>query len=43
MSVGPRAEQFNIVTNDYGHTKKCDFSVLEIPFLREFGPKTDNC
>ena len=25
VSVGPRSEKFNIVSNDHGHTQKCDF------------------
>ena len=29
MSVGPRAEKFNIVSNDHGHTHKWTF-----PFSR---------
>ena len=29
MSVGPRAEKFNIVSNDYGRTYKSDFSVSD--------------
>ena len=24
MSVGPRAEKFNVVSNDNGRTQKCD-------------------
>ena len=28
MSVDPRSEKFNIVSNDHGHTQKCDFCVL---------------
>ena len=27
MSVGPRSEKFNIVSNDHGSTQKCDFCV----------------
>ena len=27
MSVGPRSEKFNIVSNDHGRTQKCDFCV----------------
>ena len=27
MSVGPFSEKFNIVSNDHGHIKKCDFYV----------------
>ena len=27
MSVGPRLEKFNIVSNDHGRTQKCDFCV----------------
>ena len=29
MSVGPRAEKFNIVRYDHGHTHKCDFPVFD--------------
>ena len=29
MFVGPRAEKFDIVSNDHGFTQKCDFSVLD--------------
>ena len=29
MYVGPRAEKFNFVSNDYGGTQKCDFSDLD--------------
>ena len=29
MSVGPRAEKFNPVSNDRGCTQKCKFSVLD--------------
>ena len=29
VSVGQRAENFNIVSNDYGRTGKCNFSVLD--------------
>ena len=28
MSVGPRAENFNIVSNDHGPTHKYDFSIF---------------
>ena len=28
VSVGPRAEKFNIVSNDHGRTQNCDFSVF---------------
>ena len=28
MSVGPHSEKFNIVSNDHGHTQKCDFCIL---------------
>ena len=27
LSVGPRSEKFNIVSNDHGCTQKCDFCV----------------
>ena len=27
--IGSRAEKLNIVSNDHGHTEKCDFSVLD--------------
>ena len=27
MSVGPRSEKFNIVSNDHGRTQKCNFCV----------------
>ena len=27
MSVGPRLEMFNIVSNNHGRTQKCDFCV----------------
>ena len=33
MSVGPRAEKFNIVNNDHGRTYKCNFSVSDWKFL----------
>ena len=38
-------QKFNIVSNDHGHTQKCDFSVLDwkYPFLGKFGPKIQNC
>ena len=42
MSVGLRAENFDIPHNDHGRTRKSDFSIffsLEIPFLGKFGPK----
>ena len=29
LSVGPRAEKFDIVSNDLGRTHKCDFSVFD--------------
>ena len=34
MSVGPRAENFNIVSNNYERTHKCDFSIFDrnMPF-----------
>ena len=28
MSVGSRAGKFNIVSNNHGHTEKCDFFAL---------------
>ena len=45
VSVGPRAEKFNIVSNDHGGTHKCDYYRFqpEIPFLGKFGPKNENC
>ena len=27
VTVGPRTEKFNIVSNNDGHTHKCDFSI----------------
>ena len=33
VSVGPRAEKFNIVGNDYRRTRKCDFFVLDWKYL----------
>ena len=27
MSVGPRSEKFNIVSNDHGGTQKCNFCI----------------
>ena len=41
MSVGPRAKKFNIVSNDNGHTHKCDFVVSYREY--KFGPKYQNC
>ena len=32
VSVGPRAEKFNIVCNDHGRTHKCYFSVFDQKF-----------
>ena len=29
MSVGSSADKFNTVSNDHGHTPKCDFPVLD--------------
>ena len=29
VSIGPLAEKFNIVSNDHGHTQRCEFSVLD--------------
>ena len=29
MSIGPRAEKFNIVNNEHGLMQKYDFSVLD--------------
>ena len=45
MSVGPRSEKFNIVSNDHGRTRKCNFSVFDwkYHFLGKFDPKTQNC
>ena len=45
MSVGPRAEKFNIVSNDHGRTYKCDFSVFErkYPFWANLVKKNQNC
>ena len=38
VSVGPRAKKFNMVRNNYGHTQRCEFSVLpETPFLGKLG------
>ena len=37
VSVGTRAEEFNIVSNDHGRTHKCDFSVFDRRFC--FWPK----
>ena len=33
VSVGPRAEKFNIVNNDHGCTHKCYFSVFDQKYL----------
>ena len=32
MSVSPRAEKFNIVSDDHGPTHKCNFSVFDQKF-----------
>ena len=29
LSIGPQAENFNIVSNDHGRTHKCDFFVSD--------------
>ena len=41
VSVGSRAEKFNIVSNDHGRTHKCDVSVFDwkFPFWCKFGEK----
>ena len=36
LSVDPHAEKFSIVSNDHGHTHKCDY-------MGKFGPKYQNC
>ena len=45
LFVGRYVQKFNIVSNDHGHTQKCDFFVLDwkYPFLGKFGPKIQNC
>ena len=45
MSVGSRAERFNIVSNDHGRKHKCDFSVLErkFPFWENLVKKNQDC
>ena len=42
MSVGPRSEKFNIVSNDHGRTQKCDFcvSVCKTNFTDHHTPDT---
>ena len=47
MSVDPLAEKFNIVSNDYWRTHKCDFSVFEkknqnCQCKLKFGTKTNS-
>ena len=29
FSVNPRAEKFNIVSNDHGHTHRCNFFIFD--------------
>ena len=47
MSVGPRAEKFNVVSNDHGRTHKCNLSVVDqkCPFWTNLIKKTNkqNC
>ena len=45
MSVGPRAEKFNIVSNNHGRTHKCDFSIFDRRFLlwANLVKKKQNC
>ena len=42
MSVGPHAEEFNIVSNDHGLTQKCNFcvSVCKTNFTDHHTPDT---
>ena len=42
MSVGPRSEKFDKVSNDHGRTQKCDFcvSVCETKFTDHHTPVT---
>ena len=42
LSVGPRLEKFNIVSNDHGRTQKCDFcvSVCKTDFTDHHIPDT---
>ena len=44
MSVRPRSEKFNIVSNDHGRTQKCDFcvSVVKTNFADHHTPDTIN-
>ena len=44
MSVGPRLEEFNVVSNDHGCTQKCDFcvSVRKSNFTDHHTPYTIN-
>ena len=44
LSVGPRTVKYT-VSDKYGHTQKCNLSVLDlkIPFLSKFGPKNQKC
>ena len=43
LCVGPRMVKY-IVSDKYGHTQKCNLSVLDlkIPFLSKFGPKNQD-
>ena len=46
MSVGPRTEKFNTISNDHGRTQKCFFSFRHTEntlFLAKYGPKNLNC
>ena len=45
MSVGSRAEKFNIVSNDLGRKQMCDCTIFDrkYPFMGKFGPKIQNC
>ena len=45
MSVGPRAEKFNIVSQNHGRTHKCDFYVFDqkFPFWENLVKKNQNC
>ena len=44
VSVGPRAEKFNLVCNDHGRMKMEFFYFKsEVPFLGKFDQKTQNC
>ena len=45
MSVGPRSEKFNRVSNDHGCTQKCDFcvSVCKTNFTDHHTPDAIRC